>query len=372
MRVKFIIIPFLSLIALFYTTGCTEKINIAAPYKDISVVYGLLDNRDAAHYIRIQKAFLDNNKSALDMAKTYDSNFYNNLNVIIKRLDFSYKIKDTIQLSLVNLDDEGYPKEPGVFFNTPNYAYKFTGALNPNLIYRLVITNLNTGKVDSADAPIIEDADSTIFYIDALDPRLSAQPPLDFSSTVTNRSYSFSGEYREPIGFKYKFYTESGDSLIQDNPVDIAQAVIRFNWVDSEITTGTMTPQYYDFDAGFVKTGKTSFTFYIKNAVLYNALATGLKKAPTNVARLLDRCDLFVYMSTIDFATYRERSLVQGIGLTGNEIQPIYTNIKGSALGLFTSKGWRRGKVTLTPATVDSIMHRSMFAESNVKGTVYH
>lgn len=362
---------FIAIGALLSNSGCSEKINVAAPYKDISVVYGFLDNKDTAHYIRIQKAFLDNSKSALEMARNYDSNYYAHLNVVIKRYDFSYRFKDSIHLNLVNLDNEGYPKETGTFFNTPNYAYKFTGSLNPTYIYRLVITNTATGKVDSADAPVIDDTQSDKFYVDALD--TTQVNRIDFSSVASYKSYSFSGSYRTPSGFSYRFFTESGDSTIESSPVATVQTIIRFNWVDSEITTGVMTPHYYDMDAGFRKVNNSTFDFDIKNTLLFNSLATALKKAPANTARLLDRCDLFVYMSTKDFVTYRDRSLVQGIGITGNEIQPIYTNIRGeNTLGLFTSKGWRSGKLTLTSATVDSVMKHSIFSEANIKGTVYH
>ncbi len=359
------IFPFIALVALFTASGCSEKINVAAPYKDITVIYGLLDNWDTAHYIRIQKAFLDNNKSALDMAKTYDSSFYKHLNVKIKRYDFSYNYKDSIHLTLVNLDNEGYPKEPGVFFTSPNYAYKFTGALNPFYIYRLVVTNLLTGRVDSADAPIIDDTQFSRFYVDALDS--SQHPMMDFHSTASHETFSVRGNYNAPTGYNYLF-----EGTPYKNPVSIAQVIIRFRWSDSDITTTAKTPHYYDYDAGFRNAPGGVFDFEIQNFALYNALATGLKKAPANQARLLDRVEIFTYMSTPDFASYRQRSLIQGTGLTGNEIQPVYTNIQGEALGLFTSKGWRNGLITMTSITVDSLKAHAIFAESNIKGTLYH
>lgn len=226
-------------------------------------------NWDTAHYVRIQKAFLDNNKNALDMAKTYDSSFYKHLNVKIKRFDFAYNLKDTIHLNLVNLDNEGYPKEPGVFFTTPNYAYKFTGALNPSYIYRLIVTNILTGRVDSADAPIIDDTQFSRFYIDVLDS--SAHLTMDFSSR-TMKSFTITGNYVAPVGFKYLF---AGTEF--SNPVSIAQAIVRFRWSDSDITTTVKTPHYYDFDAGFGTAVNGSFDIEIQNVALYNALATGLK-----------------------------------------------------------------------------------------------
>ena len=67
--------------------SCSEDFEITAPYKDITVAYGILNITDTAHYIRIQKAFLDENKSAIDMAKVADSNFYAQLDVKVKEIN---------------------------------------------------------------------------------------------------------------------------------------------------------------------------------------------------------------------------------------------------------------------------------------------
>src|ERR1700722_992454 len=68
--------------------ACNNKLNIDAPYKDITVVYGLLDQNDSAHYIRINKAFLGIG-NALTMAQQYDSINYptGTLTVILKDFD---------------------------------------------------------------------------------------------------------------------------------------------------------------------------------------------------------------------------------------------------------------------------------------------
>ena len=67
--------------ALLALTGCEEDFDVAAPYKDITVVYGIMDKLDTVHYIRVQKAFLDERKSAIDMAKEADSSFYKDITV---------------------------------------------------------------------------------------------------------------------------------------------------------------------------------------------------------------------------------------------------------------------------------------------------
>lgn len=332
----------------FLFTHCSEKFNIAAPYKDITVVFGFLDQNDTAHYIRIQKAFLDDKKSAITMAKTADSSFYKSLHVIIKRLDMNFNMSliDTIALIRVDLNAEGYQKQPGMFFDAPNYAYKFKGKLNSNYIYRLVITNTLTGVVDSAETPIISE-DSTIFSVQKLDDDNPITNKIDFSSTIEGRMLDLSGSYIQPN------YNYNGSTL----PVGIAQMVIRFNWADSNNSTFKHDPKYFDYDLGFGAIAPNgSIDFKVKNTQLFTELATGMNCAPINIYRLLDRCQLFVYLGTQEYNTYLQISYTQGTGLTGSEIEPTYTNIKGAnVLGLFTSRALRSGYVTVTPSTIKAL-----------------
>src|SRR5690242_20706024 len=63
---------FLFALAALAYTGCKNDLNVLAPYKDIPVVYGLLDQKDSVHYIRVNKAF-EGSGDAYTMAKQYDS-----------------------------------------------------------------------------------------------------------------------------------------------------------------------------------------------------------------------------------------------------------------------------------------------------------
>lgn len=322
--------------------------------------------QDTAHYVRIQKAFLSDNKSALVMATTPDSSFYSNLDVRIKRFAFADLVHphDEIQLNRVNLDDEGYPKEPGVFFAAPNYAYKFTNKLDANYIYRLVVKNLTTGRVDSAETPIIDDVTPGRFYVDMLDS--TAHHFLDFQHIVGNKYFEMEGNFLSPFNYSYNGET---------NPAVTSQAIIRFNWDDSNTITHVLTPHYYDLNAGFSNLQKSNIDFKIYNTALYGALASALitqNPLPPNTARLLSRARIFVYVSTRDFDNYRQNSLTQGTGLTGSEIEPIFTNIKGeNAIGLFTSRGMISSPITISRETVDSLMVSPMLQGANIVGRLY-
>ena len=130
--------------------SCKQDFKVSAPYKPVTIVYGLLNMGDTAHYIRIQKAFIDESLSALDLAKNADSNYYPNLVVTLRELNSGTVITNT-NLTRVDLNTEGYQKDSGTFFNNVSYAYKTTKTLNPNYTYRLVITNPDNGMSDSSE-----------------------------------------------------------------------------------------------------------------------------------------------------------------------------------------------------------------------------
>jgi len=343
--------------------GCSEKFNVAAPYKNVTVVYAFLDMKDTAHYVRVEKGFLDENKSALDMAQNADSNFYSNINVRIERYSIvSNAYFDSIHLNRVDLAAEGYTKQPGTFFTSPNYAYKFTEPLNASYFYRLKITNFATGKTDSADAPIIDDNPLTGFTVPSIDDHLTNLEGLSFFSILPRRFYTLEGIYRTPG--TYKFHD-------QKSPLGIVQAIIRFNWDDVDVNTQVHTPRYYDHDLGYLATNG-SFAFSVENASLYNAIAIGMGKAPNNIERYINKCDLTVYGSTPDYNNYRQAVAVQGTGLTGSDISPVYTNVKGeNVLGLFTSRVLHTNKIIIQPRTVDSLIVSSVLANAKIKGRLY-
>ncbi|MFN3874859.1 MAG: hypothetical protein ACK4L7_02980, partial [Flavobacteriales bacterium] len=60
-----------ALMALSLLGACSTELDVNEPYKDISIVYGLLNQRDSLHFVKINKAFLGEG-NALDMARVRD------------------------------------------------------------------------------------------------------------------------------------------------------------------------------------------------------------------------------------------------------------------------------------------------------------
>ena len=57
-------------------SSCSNDFEVSAPWKEVPVAYALLSPKDSAHYVRIEKAFLDPNVSALEIAQIADSLYY--------------------------------------------------------------------------------------------------------------------------------------------------------------------------------------------------------------------------------------------------------------------------------------------------------
>ena len=114
------------IIVLFTISSCDNEVNLAADWKDIPIVFGLIDQDNEANYIRLEKAFLDPNASALEIAQIADSLYYPDALVSIKNLTKG----DEFFLEKVDATNESFPRDTGIFANDPSYLYKLSGPTN--------------------------------------------------------------------------------------------------------------------------------------------------------------------------------------------------------------------------------------------------
>lgn len=212
---KFVRAISIVLIALALYTSCSSNFNPAAPYKNITVVYGLLSLSDSVHYIKIEKAFLsENGGNAYTEAQVGDSIYYLP-GVITATLEDNNNGTITA-LSRVDADTLGQKKQSGIFTSNPNIVFELpkTATLNENDTYELVITNNKTGQVTTAQ-------------------------------TVLVNSFSIEYPYN---GYPVDFYTQSGDYFDAQwqNAANAAlyQMVIRFHYKEMNIADTSLNPVY--------------------------------------------------------------------------------------------------------------------------------
>ena len=102
-------------------SSCSTDFELEAEWKDIPIVYGFLSTQDTAHYLRVEKAFLEPGGNALQIAQVADSLYYDPAVTI-----FLEKVVtgDRVELERVDGNLEGYPRLNGPFASAPNILYK--------------------------------------------------------------------------------------------------------------------------------------------------------------------------------------------------------------------------------------------------------
>ena len=131
--------------------ACTTDVDLYADYKDIPVVYGLLNITEDTNYVRINRAFSGNNDNhinALDVALIADScNYPGKLKAYIVEYKQAYgntyePTGDTLMLDTITIHD----KEEGIFYSPNQKAYyttekdKFTNNnAHSKYLYKLLV-----------------------------------------------------------------------------------------------------------------------------------------------------------------------------------------------------------------------------------------
>ncbi|MEM9023730.1 MAG: hypothetical protein AAGB22_08305 [Bacteroidota bacterium] len=155
----------LSSLLIFGTLSCETDVEINAPREDVTVVYGLLDQNEAFHYVKINRAF-QVESNALEAAQIRDSSEYDpsTVTALVQALDASGDVVVTYTLRDTVLSN----KEEGTFFSPDQTLYYFVEPnLNPERSYRLDITigqGENAKKV-TAETPIINSFSFSSFIL---------------------------------------------------------------------------------------------------------------------------------------------------------------------------------------------------------------
>lgn len=142
------------LIALLSLNACDNELNVTTDWKNIPVVYGVLSPFDTVHYIRIEKAFLDPSRSALEIAQIADSIYYDDLDAVL--VDVSSG--ERYNLEAVDGNLIGLQRQEGIFATSPNLLYRVTAGdinLSPRQDYRLEINRSESLPLVTATTEIV-------------------------------------------------------------------------------------------------------------------------------------------------------------------------------------------------------------------------
>jgi hypothetical protein len=130
--------------------SCKVDIDLIGDYQVTPVIYGILDQSDSLHYIKINKTFLGKG-NALDMAQVPDSSYFDNVDATVTEILSNgnvgrvWQLRDTI-IGGRSTDGVFYaPEQKVYYFATPTFQNNPAQSLQPTATYRLDV-NINNGE----------------------------------------------------------------------------------------------------------------------------------------------------------------------------------------------------------------------------------
>jgi len=328
---KYILITLLAVVAF---SACRTDFEINAAWKDMTVVYGLLNQNDSVHYIKINKAYLGED-NALTMAQNPDSCSYgNNLEVRMEEWDVNGNQTNLWYLDTTTI----YKKESGVFYNPKQVLYKFTGqldTLNKDKEYRLFIKNKSNGKIISSKTKLVH--------------KFGISKPMSGTQVNLTATNAIKVQWEPAVNGK------------------LYQVIIRFTYREKNIITNDSIVKTLDWNLGSYTsenidgTGPTLETSYYGQN-FFQFLHDNISVDP-NIIRVATGYPLqFIFSVAADeFNTYMEvnqpsSSIVQE--------KPEYTNIS-NGIGIFSSRYQMNRKLYINAVSMDSLYNGSKTKDLN-------
>ncbi len=304
------------LIPFFFAMGsCSTDFEINAEWKDIAVVYGLLNQNDTAQYIRLSKAFLGT-ESAFVMAQEADSIYYDQADVYLIPNSNGNRINvfpDTFKIIKLEPTTE-IDKDTGIFASDYNLLYTTEEQLSYTE-YELLI-----------NIPGKEAVTSHTNLIDEL--RVTA--PI----TSPTQKIAFANQ---------DFYMDYKAKLIANVNGYIYGLTVRLNY--KEIIDGVTTIKHLDWVRPSIKKAYVQDASQSANEVIWNLsgeeffwfIGNSLEQNNPATARKFVSLDFMFYSGNEDFSIYADiNGPLQGVV----QEKPPFTNMDNPAIaiGLFASR----------------------------------
>lgn len=329
-----IVIP----VAIFFMAGCTPEFDQNAEFKDITVVYGLLNPSEETHYLKIYKGYLTSD-NAIAAAKDLDNiSYYDDIKVFLEEYNEKGKLVKTLDFTSTC----DVPKDSGIFAYNPQVIYQNKEKLNQNSTYQLHIVNRKTGKHIYAKTPLVQDF------------KISTQNPYDIAYFLLSKS---------PSALKFSVAKNA-------KAYDIT---LKFRYIEVDKKSGdTITPN--GLISWYIKRvpaqqGGTSIETKCNLNQFYEIVAKHLKKNP-NVIRYIaghECIDIEIAAAEEAFVTYLDINAADANSIVQNRAN--YTNIvsdDNSAFGIFSSRNFTKKTYKLQNAN-DKALEDSLVYGSKTK-----
>jgi hypothetical protein len=322
--------------------SCSNDIDLTSEWKDIPIVYGLISRSDSANYIRVEKAFIDNDISALELAQNPDSLYYDNISVQLRSLNPNSPV--TYNLVRVDGNLKGFVREEGVFANDPNYLFELVLPAGEKLVgaqeYELVLNRGDNTELVTATAMMVAD-------VEIRDPATNPVTANAVNWEQSGLRVGWRGSNGAQIFDVTLFlHIEEKD---QSNPAN--DRMVTLEWKIEE-----------NLPAVYVNS-QVRMETRLNKIDLFQYLSNRLETNPT-VARKFLSFDVLVTGGGEALNDYISAGNAN-TGITSTQVIPTYSNLS-EGFGIFSSKNseFHEGYV-VTGSTIDSIQNNSLTQDLN-------
>ncbi len=282
--------------------SCSTDLDVAAPYKENTVVYALLDKGTTIQFVKINKAFLGPG-NALVYASVADSSEYTDDQLQAE----VQEIKNGAVVNTYLLQDTLLDHDPGIFAGPQHKLYYFNAVLDSTATYRLNATA--KGNTVFAETNIVA----------RVQPTGSIVPlPLRLVSTG---------------GGSYVSQIIRWNSSVNGKRYDLAY---RFNW--DEVIGADTIPKSFTQQLGTVvaanTAGNEALELPFSGESFFQSVGTRVGTTPGVSKRIFRGVDILWAVAGQDLHVYLQlNSPISGLV----EDRPVYSNID-NGYGLFSSR----------------------------------
>ncbi len=299
--------------------GCSTDLDINAPYKDITVVYGLLNTRDSVQYVKINKAYLGEG-DAYVFAQIPDSNEWGNSINLAK----VHRVVNGVRQASFDLRDTLITnREPGDFYSPEQTVFKFEDTFRE--------TVLQNGQ--PVTLYLDEDADYE------LELEVKGQPVSSTTSIVNDFSFQAADQSLTiPVnlmnGSNYSSFELNWNSN-RDGKRYVAEYRFNYKEVRGSDTTELLTiTQRLGTQVSTSSTTNQPMAATVEGLQFFNTLINVIPDDPTVSKRIFLGLDFVVSVANDEFHTYLTLTEpVSGI----IEDRPTYSNVT-NGYGIFGSR----------------------------------
>jgi hypothetical protein len=322
-------IIFCSFLLTLFGSACSTDFEIERGGQDIPIVYGLLDIRDTAHYIRVERAFLTGGSNAADIAQNIDSLYYPaSVSVRLEKVSSGQQY----ELARVDGNAEGYPRQAGPFATAPNILYKIRAEelnLQGDETIRLIIDRGGNLPPVTAETTVL----SSIELVDNL-----PADPLSLGNYLSTRRIAWRTESDAEI-FDLRMIMHIREPR-PDQP----------NVLEDHTLEWVLSRSFEREDDGL----QVNYTFLVEE--FYQFINGSLEPLPAGRREFVD-LDIQVTGGGPEFADLLTISQAN-VGITsGSDEIPIYTNLS-EGRGIFASRtSDQRSGLTLSSVSLDSLQN---------------